>query len=108
MYCTEEGKKDYVSRCETVERLKMSIQQIHKDVVDANSILEKMLGNIKKTELAEEVISDRAIVLLFPYVFISKVSTMSQELQLLKNMEDKLQSIKDFNSCFASHQESIR
>ena len=96
-----------MSRCETVERLKMSIQQIHKDVVDANSILEKMLGNIKKTELAEEVI-DRAIVLLFPYVFISKVSTMSQELQLLKNMEDKLKSIKDFNSCFASHQESIR
>lgn len=90
LYCTEEGKKDYVSRCETVERLKMSIQQIHKDVVDANSILEKMLGNIKKTELAEEV------------------STMSQELQLLKNMEDKLKSIKDFNSCFASHQESIR
>ena len=58
LYCTEEGKNDYLSRSETIETLKMSIQQIHRDVVDANSTLEKLLGNIKKTELAEEVIQD--------------------------------------------------
>ena len=35
----------------------MSILQIHKDLVDANSTLEKLLGNMKKTELAEEVMN---------------------------------------------------
>ena len=33
---------------------------------------------------------------------------MSQELSLLKNIEDKLQNIKDFNTCFASYQEDIK
>jgi len=90
LYCTKEGKDDYSLRSGTVESLKISINQIHNDVLEANSILEKLLGNLKRTELAEEV------------------NIMSQELRLLQNMEDKLQLIKSFNTCFASYQGDIK
>jgi len=90
LYCVDEGKNDYLSKCETFQSLKMSILQIHKDLVDANSTLEKLLGNMKKTELAEEV------------------NSMSQELELLKKIDEKLQKIKDFNTCFATYQDDIR
>jgi len=90
LYNREEGKTNYTQRCEAVDILKKSIQEIFKDVVDANSTLEKLLGDIKKSELSEEI------------------EAMSKEMEIIKNLEEKLQNINNFNISFATYQEDIR
>ena len=55
LYCREEGKTDYQTRYETNASIKASIHRIHQDLLDANLILGKLLGNIKKSELDIEV-----------------------------------------------------
>merc|ERR1711884_145420 len=47
LYNREEGKINYTQRCESVDILKKSIQEIFKDVIEANSTLEKLLGDLK-------------------------------------------------------------
>ena len=90
LYNREEGKTNYTQRCEAVDILKKSIQDIFKDVVEANSTLEKLLGDIKKSELSEEI------------------EAMSKEMEIIKKLEEKLQNINNFNISFATYLEDIR
>jgi len=90
IYCREEGKRSYMQRCGAVDMLKKSIQEIFKDVVEANSTLEKLLGDIKKAELSEEI------------------DSMSKEMEIIKKLDEKLQNINNFNISFATYQEDIR
>merc|ERR1712117_31204 len=79
LYNREEGKTSYMQKCGAVDMLKKSIQEIFKDVVEANSTLEKLLGDIKRAELSEEI------------------ESMSREMDIIKKLDEKLQNINNFN-----------